>query len=166
MTFDLNHTPEQRLAALGLVLPLSPTPAGLYRPARLVGDTLYLAGQGPRHADGSFVTGRLGADATLEQGRMAARDAGLRLLSVAQAALGGLSRVVTVARVAAVIHAVPEYEDHAAVLDGCSDLFSQVFGEAGQHVRSVTGSTSMPFGMILQIDAIFHVSLASQEQSK
>ncbi|AIT82142.1 RidA family protein [Novosphingobium pentaromativorans] len=153
----MDVTPEERLAALGLDLPPPPQPAGQYRPARLVGDTLYLSGQGPRHPDGSFVAGRLGEDVSTQAGRTAARDAGLRLLSAARHALGNLSRIAAVGRVFGMVHAAPGFTEHAAVIDGCSELFISVLGEAGHHSRSVAGLATLPYGMIVQIDAVLHI---------
>lgn len=150
-------TPEQRLASMDIVLPPAPIPAGQYRPARLVGNMLYLSGQGPRDSSGSFLTGRLGADISVEEGCAAARNAGLQLLSAAQAALGDLSRVETVVKVFGMVNAEPDFVDHARVVNGCSDLLVEVFGDAGCHTRSVAGMGSLPLGMIVEIEAIFSV---------
>lgn len=151
-------TPEARLAALGLVLPPPPIPAGNYQPARRVGSTLYLSGQGPRLPDGSFARGRLGEDLSLEAGQAAARDTALQLLSIARAELGELSRIIAVGRVFGMVLATPSFTDHAAVLDGCSNLLVAALGEAGHHARAVGGAASLPHGMILQIEAVLHVS--------
>lgn len=150
-------TPEQRLSSLNIVLPPAPIPAGQYRPARLVGGMLYLSGQGPRDANGAFLTGRLGADISVEEGYVAARNVGLQLLSAAKAALGDLSRIEAVVKVFGMVNAEPDFVDHARVMNGCSDLLIEVFGDAGCHTSSVAGMGSLPLGMIVEIEAIFSV---------
>ena len=105
-------TPEERLAALGLTLPAVPTPMANYVPYRLAGNLLFLSGQGPKRADGSFMVGRLGKDASVEQGYEAARLTGLQLLAVAKAALGELSRVEAVVKLLGMVNAEPDFGDH------------------------------------------------------
>jgi enamine deaminase RidA (YjgF/YER057c/UK114 family) len=150
-------TPEQRLASMDIVLPPAPIPAGQYRPARLVGNMLYLSGQGPRDASGSFLTGRLGANVSVDEGYAAARNAGLQLLSAAKVILEDLSRVETIVKVFGMVNAEADFIDHARVVNGCSDLLIEIFGEAGCHTRSVAGMGSLPLGMVVEIEAIFSV---------
>ena len=147
-------TPEQKLSSLGLVLPSAPAPLAQYRPARLVGNTLYLSGQIPRNPDGSYILGRLGRDVTVEQGYAAARNVGLQLLSVAKAMVGELSRIEAFAKVTGMVNAEADFIDHARVIDGCSDLLIGVLGDAGYHARSVVGVGSLPFGVVVEIEAI------------
>jgi enamine deaminase RidA (YjgF/YER057c/UK114 family) len=147
-------TPEQKLEALGLTLPPAPDPLAVYRPIRKVGNTLYLSGQIPRNPDGSFLLGRLGRDATIEQGYAAARNVGLQLLSVLKSAVGDLCRVDAVAKVNGMVNAEPDFIDHAKVINGCSELFVEVLGEAGYHARSAVGVGSLPFRAMVEIDAI------------
>ena len=151
---DKRMTPEQRLAALGLSLPPAPSPLAQYRPARLIRDTLYLSGQIPRNADGSFIVGRLGREATVEEGYQAARNVGLQLLSVVKSMIGELSRVEAVAKVTGMVNAVPDFHDHAKVINGCSELLVEILGEAGHHARTAVGMGSLPFGVMLEIEAI------------
>lgn len=153
----MQMTPEQKLASLNIDLPPAPTPGGQYRPARLVGSLLYLSGQGPRNADGSFLTGKLGREISVAEGYAAARNAGLQLLSAAKAELGELARVEAVVKVFGMVNADADFVDHAKVVNGCSELLVEVFGEAGCHTRSVAGMDSLPFGMSVEIDAIFAV---------
>jgi enamine deaminase RidA (YjgF/YER057c/UK114 family) len=150
-------TPEQKLSSLNIDLPPAPAPAGQYRPARLVGNLLYLSGQGPRDEEGSFLAGKLGRDISVPEGYAAARNAGLQLLSAAKAALGELSRVEAVVKLFGMVHAEAGFVDHAQVVNGCSELLIEVFGEAGCHTRSVAGMNSLPCGMIVEIEAIFAV---------
>ena len=155
----MTMTPEQKLSSLGLVLPAAPAPLGQYRPACLVGNTLYLSGQIPRNPDGSFILGRLGRDVTVEEGYQAARNVGLQLLSVVRAMIGDLSRIEAVAKVTGMVNAEPDFLDHAQVINGCSDLLIEVLGEAGYHARSAVGMGSLPFGVVVEIDAIIAVNL-------
>ena len=150
-------TPEQKLTSLGIELPPAPEPLAQYRPARLVGNTLYLSGQIPRNPDGSFILGRLGRDATLDDGYAAARNVGLQLLSVAGAMVGDLSRIEAVAKVTGMVNAEPDFLEHAKVINGCSDLLIEVLGEAGYHARSAVGVGSLPFGVVVEIEAILAV---------
>ncbi|MEI8593087.1 RidA family protein [Photobacterium sp. Hal280] len=150
-------SPEQKLSSLNLVLPPPPKPAGQYRPARLVGNMLYLSGQGPRNINGEFLTGRLGNELSVEEGYMAARNTGLQLLAVAKDVLGDLSRIEAVVKVAGMVNCEENFTEHAAVVNGCSDLFVEVLGDKGYHTRSVAGMNSLPLGMILQIDAIISI---------
>ena len=150
-------TPEQRLAALGITLPVAPTPVANYVPFRLAGNLLFLSGQGPRNPDGSFATGRLGQNTTVEQGYAAARLTGLQLLATAKLALGELSRIDAVVKLLGMVNAVPEFEDHPKVINGCSDLFVEVLGDAGRHARSAVGMGSLPHGISVEIEGIFLV---------
>lgn len=150
-------TPEQRLEKMGLVLPVTPTPAANYVPFRLAGTFLYLSGQGPKRADGSFSIGKLGGGIDVAQGYDDARLTGLQLLAAAKAALGELSRVEAVVKLLGMVNAVPEFGDHPKVINGCSDLFVEVFGDAGRHARSAVGMGSLPMGITVEIEAILLV---------
>ena len=149
-------TPEAKLASMGLVLPEIPKPVGTYVPFKVSGDTLYLSGQGPRRADGSFVTGKVGRDVTIEQAQEAARLVGLGLLAAAKAAAGELSRV-EVLKVLGMVNAVPEFTDQPKVINGCSDLFVAVLGERGRHARSAVGMGSLPMGISVEIEAVLRI---------
>ena len=149
-----NATPEERLAAIGLTLPVVPSPMANYVPYRLAGNLLFLSGQGPKRPDGSFETGRLGNDATVEDGYRAARLTGLQLLAVTKAAVGELSRVEAVVKLLGMVNAEPEFDDHPKVINGCSDLFVEVLGDAGRHARSAVGMGSLPNGIMVEIEAI------------
>ena len=150
-------TPEERLAALGLALPPIPTPMANYVPFRLAGDLLFLSGQGPKRSDGSFMVGRLGKDASVEQGYEAAKLTGLQLLAVAKAALGALSRIEAVVKLLGMVNAEPDFEQHPQVINGCSDLMVNVLGDAGRHARSAVGMGSLPNRIMVEIEAILMV---------
>ena len=149
-------TPEQKLEAMGLVLPAPPAPMGNYVPFRLDGRTLYLSGQGPRKPDGSMFTGKVGRDVTAEQAYEHAKLTGLWLLSVARLAAGDLARI-EVLKVLGMVNAVPEFGDQPKIINGCSDLFVAVLGERGRHARSAVGMGSLPMGITVEIEAVMRL---------
>jgi enamine deaminase RidA (YjgF/YER057c/UK114 family) len=150
-------TPEQRLEALGLTLPPVPTPVANYIPYRLAGNLLYISGQGPKRPDGTYRTGRLGRDISVEEAYQEARLTGLQLLAVAKAALGSLERIEAVLKLLGMVNAEPDFADHPKVINGCSDLLVDVLGEAGRHARSAVGMGSLPNRMAVEIEAILLV---------
>jgi len=148
---------EARLKQLGLVLPNVPTPMGTYVPFRLVGNLLYLSGQGPRDEKGGSLAGKVGAEVSVEEAYRRARLIGLQLLAATRQALGSLDRVEAVVKLLGMVNAVPEFKDHPKVINGCSDLFVEVFGEAGRHARSAVGMGSLPNQISVEIEAILAV---------
>jgi enamine deaminase RidA (YjgF/YER057c/UK114 family) len=150
-------TPEERLKAMGLTLPAVPVPVANYVPYRFAGNLLYLSGQGPKQPDGTYKAGRLGRDASVEQGYAEARLTGLQLLAVAKAALGELSRIEAVIKLLGMVNAEPDFSDHPKVINGCSDLLVEVLGDAGRHARSAVGMGSLPNRMMVEIEAILLV---------
>jgi enamine deaminase RidA (YjgF/YER057c/UK114 family) len=154
-----SSTPEQRLADLGLTLPATPIPVANYVPFRWAGNLLYLSGQGPKLPDGSYQIGRLGKDATIEDGYRAARLTGLQLLAVAKTAVGELSRIEAVVKLLGMVNAEPDFADHPKVINGCSDLLVEVLGDAGRHARSAVGMGSLPNRMMVEIEAILLVKM-------
>jgi enamine deaminase RidA (YjgF/YER057c/UK114 family) len=152
-----SSTPERRLADLGLTLPATPIPVANYVPFRWAGNLLYLSGQGPKRPDGSYQRGRLGKDASIEDGYQAARLTGLQLLAVAKTAVGELSRVEAVVKLLGMVNAEPDFADHPKVINGCSDLLVEVLGDAGRHARSAVGMGSLPNRMMVEIEAILLV---------
>ncbi|HTV31227.1 MAG TPA: RidA family protein [Xanthobacteraceae bacterium] len=147
---------EARLKELGIVLPPLPKPVANYLPYRLVGNVLYLSGQGPRE-NGVSLTGKLGADVSLEEGYRRARIVGLGLLSATRDALGSLDRVDYVVKLLGMVNAVPGFNDSPKVINGCSDLFVEVFGEAGRHARSAVGNVMLPHQISVEIEGIVAV---------
>jgi enamine deaminase RidA (YjgF/YER057c/UK114 family) len=139
------------------VLPDSPVPVANYVPYRWAGNLLYLSGQGPRQANGTYRPGRLGRDTTVEEGYADARLTGLNLLATAKAALGELSRIEAVVKLLGMVNAEPGFSDHPKVINGCSDLLVEVLGEAGRHARSAVGMGSLPNRMTVEIEAILLV---------
>jgi enamine deaminase RidA (YjgF/YER057c/UK114 family) len=147
-------TPEQRLEKLGIVLPEPPIPVANYVPWRFAGPLLFLSGQGPKLPDGSYSMGRLGLTTDVAQGYADARLTGLQLLAVAKAALGELSRIEAVVKLLGMVNAEADFSDHPKVINGCSDLFVEVLGEAGKHARSAVGMGSLPNRITVEIEAI------------
>ena len=150
--------PYDRLKQLGLELPTPAVPRANYVPYVLANGFLYLSGNGPRRADGGVFTGKVGADVSLDDAYQHARLTGLNLLSVAHLALGDLGRVSRVVKVLGMVNSIPTFGDHPKVINGCSDLFVGVFGDAGKHARSAVGMGSLPGNMSVEIEAIFQVA--------
>jgi enamine deaminase RidA (YjgF/YER057c/UK114 family) len=148
---------EARLKELGLVLPVLPKPVANYLSYRLAGNILYLAGQGPRDAQGRALTGKLGADIDIDEGYRRARLVGLGLLAAMRDALGSLDRVDFIVKLLGMVNAVPDFNDSPKVINGCSDLFVEVFGEAGRHARSAVGNVMLPNQISVEIEGIVAV---------
>jgi enamine deaminase RidA (YjgF/YER057c/UK114 family) len=150
-------TPYDRLKALGLSLPTPAVPVANYVPFVLANGFLYLSGQGPRRPDGTMATGKVGSEVGLEQAYLDAQLTGLNLLAVAHMALGDLARVRRVVKVLGMVNADPDFGDHPKVINGCSDLFVNVLGDAGKHARSAVGMGSLPGRISVEIEAILQV---------
>lgn len=147
---------EDRLAALGFTLPPAPKPAGVYKPVVFVGSLAYVSGHGPLKPDGSLIVGKVGADLDQQGGYEAARQVGLTILATLKANLGSLNRITRVIKVLCMVNATPEFTQHPAVINGCSELFSKVFGpEHGVGSRSAVGMGSLPSNIAVEIEALF-----------
>jgi len=150
---------EQRLKQLGLDLGAVSAPVANYVNAVRTGNLLFLAGKGPRpDATGKRPSGKVGREYTAEQAYQHARTIGLDLLAVMRQELGSLDKVKRVVKVLGMVNAVPEFTDHPKVINGCSDLFVEVLGEAGKHARSAVGMGSLPMGIPVEIECIVEVS--------
>ena len=149
---------ERRLVELGIVLPPPPPRGGLYVDAVRDGNRLYLSGKGPRQPDGSRPAGKVGRDVTTDEARLHARVTGLNLLAALKAELGSLDRVARIVKLFGMVNAVPEFGEHPRVIDGCSELLLEVFGERGQHARSAVGMGSLPGNMTVEIEMIVAIS--------
>jgi len=148
---------EERLRQLGIALPRVPEPAGNYVSAVRTGNLLFLAGKGARRPDGSIAVGKVGRDVTTEDAYQHARAIGLTLIAVMKDALGDLDRVKRVVKVLGMVNAVPEFPDHPKVINGCSDVLVEVFGDRGRHARSAVGMGSLPNQTTVEIEAIVEV---------
>ncbi|MFL5265399.1 MAG: RidA family protein [Stellaceae bacterium] len=151
---------EQRLKELGITLPKVGAPIGNYVHAKKVGTLVYLSGKGPPDgADGKMPKGKLGAGMSIEEGYQHARQVGLVLIAAMKDAVGGnLDRVGEIVKVLGMVNAAPDFEDHPKVINGCSDLFVEVFGERGRHARSAVGMSSLPGGIPVEIEVIVTVN--------
>ncbi len=148
---------EARITELGLVLPDVPAPLASYVTFVQTGDLAYTSGHGPLRPDGTWMVGRVGDDLDIDEAVEAARLTGLGLLSTLRHHLGSLDRVARVVKVLGMVNAVAEFTRHPTVIDGCSDLFVDVFGEAGRHARSAVGVGSLPMNIPVEIEAIVEV---------
>ena len=148
---------EARLKELGLVLPAVPKPVANYLPYRLAGNLLFLAGQGPRDEKGHALTGKLGAEINIDEGYRRARLVGLGLLAAMRDALGSLDRVDFIVKLLGMVNAVPNFDNSPKVINGCSDLFVEVFGDAGRHARSAVGNVMLPNQISVEIEGIIAV---------
>jgi len=149
---------EQRLKELHITLPEVGPALGNYVHAKRIGNLLYLSGKGPERADSTMPKGKLGAGLSVDEGYRHARQVGLVLIAAIKDALGGdLDRVEGIVKVLGMVNAAPDFEDHPKVVNGCSDLFVEVFGEAGRHARSAVGMSSLPAGIPVEIEVIVAV---------
>lgn len=152
------HPIEARLEQLGIRLPAAPAPAANYLPYVVTGNLLFIAGQAAV-ADGRLAhAGRLGAELAVKDGQAAARICAINLLAQVKAACGGdWTRLARCVRVCGYINATAEFAEHPQVLDGASNLLVEVLGEAGKHVRTVMGASSLRSGSSLVVDAVFEL---------
>ena len=145
----------QRLQARGLTLPPPPRPVANFRTHVREGGLIYLSGQGPVTADGRLYTGKVGIDVSTEEAYAHARLVGMNLLAVMHEVLGDLARVKRIVKLLGMVNAAPDFDAHPLVINGCSDLFIDVFGlEAGSHARSAVGMGSLPGNITVEIEAI------------
>ena len=150
---------EKRLVELKLQLPPAPKPVAVYKTVVVAGNLAYVSGHGPLKADKSVITGRVGDDMDLDAGKAAARQVGLAILATLRAELGSLDRVKRVIKVLGMVNCTPDFRDHPAVINGCSELFAEVFGnEHGIGARSAVGMGSLPGNIAVEIEAIFEIS--------
>ncbi len=150
-------TPDERLAELGIELPAPFPPAGMYVPAVRTGNLLFLSGSGPARSDGTFVVGKVGLDLDLDGARAAARLTGVQILSVLRAELGSLAAVSRVIKVLGMVNCAPGFNRTPQVIDGCSELLIEVFGEAGRGARSAVGMAELPFDIAVEIEVVVEV---------
>lgn len=149
---------ESKIVEIGLELPVPSAPAGLYKSAITVENSCFLSGHLPVAVNGSLMTGKVGSDLDPEVGKLAAQRAGLAMLATLKDHLGSLDRVKRVVKLFGMVNAVPEFTQHPAVINGCSELFAQVWGEdRGVGARSAMGAGSLPLDVVVEIEAIFEV---------
>jgi enamine deaminase RidA (YjgF/YER057c/UK114 family) len=151
-------TPESNLARLSWILPPAPRPVAVYRPLVIAQGLAYVSGHGPVRPDGSLIRGRVGVDLDLAQGRAAARQCGLAILATLRAELGSLDRVARLVKVLGMVNSGPAFLEHPQVINGCSEVFAEVFGsEHGIGARSAVGMGPLPGDIAVEVEAIFEL---------
>ncbi len=149
---------EQRFATTGLILPPAPSPMGVYKPYLIVGNYLYISGHGPVQTDGKLLIGRIGDDIDIEQGKLAARQVGLTILSTIKTNLASLDKVKRVIKVLGMVNCIADFTKHPYIINGCSELFKTIWGEEnGVGARSAVGMGSLPDNIPVEIEAMFEL---------
>jgi enamine deaminase RidA (YjgF/YER057c/UK114 family) len=154
---DPGFDPERRLAELGLSLPEPNKPIANFVPAVRTGNLVFLSGHLPCGPLDPTKTGRVGRERTIDEGRAAARDVALCLLATLKAEIGDLRRVRRIVRVFGMVYAAEEFTRHPEVINGCSDLLVEVFGERGRHARAAVGMASLPRGSSVEIEMLVEI---------
>lgn len=149
----MSGTVEARLATLGLTIPEATAPAANYVPAVTSGNLLWISGQ-ISIANGKMMQGKLAAESDVDAGRAAARQCGINIIAQIKAALGDLDRVKRVVKLVGFVNSAPDFTEQPKVINGCSDLFVEVFGDAGRHARSAVGVAALPFNVSVEIEAV------------
>ena len=153
------NTPEQNFAALSLTLPPAPKPLGVYKPLLIVGNHCYVSGHGTVLEDGSLIRGKIGETMTMDEGKLAARQVGLAILSTLKTNLGSLDKIKRVIKVLGMVNCSSDFEQHPFIINGCSELFAAVWGnEHGIGVRSAVGMGSLPGNIPVEIEVLFELN--------
>lgn len=150
-------TVEDKLRTLGLELPSPPTPGGTYVPSVTTGNLIYLSGVTPKTKDGRPLAGKVGTNITTEDAYKAAQKVTLGLLANLKQQLGSLEKVRRIVKVFGMVNADPEYTNVPGVINGCSDLLIELFGENGRHSRSAVGLSTLPGGSVVEIEMIVEI---------
>ncbi|MGY2134261.1 RidA family protein [Hymenobacter sp. HD11105] len=153
----VTQSPEAKLTQLGLTLPAVAPASGSYVDVVRVGNLLFLSGKGPRQSSGAYLTGRLGAELTTQQGYEAARLVALLQLAVLKKELGELARVRRIVKVNGYVRSADTFTEQPQVINGYSDLLIQVFGDRGRHARTALGTNALPLGMALEVEMVVEV---------
>ncbi|MDG1808418.1 MAG: RidA family protein [Pirellulaceae bacterium] len=149
---------EKRLEELGLVLPPAPKAVGVYRPSVMVGNLCMTSGHVPLNTDGSMITGCVGSELDQQAGYEAAKQTGLTILATLQRDLGNLDRIKRVVKLFGMVWCTSDFTQHPAVINGCSELYRDVFGEQiGVGARSAVGMSSLPLGVTVEIEGVFEI---------
>ena len=150
---------EERFNKLGLSLPPAPTPLGVYKPYLIDGKYLYLSGHGPVRDDKTLIIGRIGKELNIEEGKLAARQVGLTMISTIRTHVGYLDKIKRVIKVLGMVNCTPDFEKHPFIINGASELFAKVWGEEnGIGVRSAVGMGSLPDNIPVEIEALFELA--------
>jgi enamine deaminase RidA (YjgF/YER057c/UK114 family) len=152
------QTPTQNLEKLGITLPKPNAPLYSYVSFTRTGNLIYLSGQGPRKADGSLITGKLGKDLSIEEGAEAAKLTGINLIATLQSAIGDLNKVKRIVKVFGMVNCADNFYEQPTVINGFSDLMVAVFGERGKHARSAVGMYALPKNIAVEVEMIVEVT--------
>ena len=153
-----NISADDRFELAGLLLPPAPKPIGVYKPFLIDGKHAYVSGHGPFQNDGTLITGRIGADMSMEKGKEAARQVGLSILSTLKNNLGSFNKIKRVIKVLGMVNCTADFEKHPYIINGCSELFKTIWGqENGVGVRSAVGMGSLPDNIPVEIEAMFEL---------
>ena len=151
--------PDKMITELNLEIPPAPKAAGLYKPVLLLGDLIYFSGHLPILFDGSMITGRIGTEITIEEGVAAARHTGLSILSSVKEKLGSLNEISRLVKLLGMVNATPDFSEHPKVINGCSELFQEIWGEDfGVGIRSAFGVSGLPGNASVEIEGIFQLT--------
>lgn len=156
-TIPTDYNPEAKLDSLNITLRDQGIPVANYVHAVRTGNLIFLAGKGPKQANGENIVGKLGSDLTVEEGYAAAREVGINQLSVLKSELGNLNQVKRIVKVKGMVNAIPEFADHSKVINGYSDVMVAVFGDAGKHARAAVGMGSLPGNMAVEVEMVVEV---------
>ncbi|MEO6228478.1 MAG: RidA family protein [Ferruginibacter sp.] len=149
---------DEKLKELGFTLPPAPAPKGVYKPCLIDGKYLYISGHGPVQNDESLIIGRVGESLSIEEGKLAARQVGLTILSTIVTNVGSLSKIKRVIKILGMVNCTDDFEKHPYVINGCSELFLELWGEEkGVGVRSAVGFNSLPDNIPVEIEALFEL---------
>lgn len=162
-----NLTPDQNFEKTGLTLPPAPAPIGVYKPYLIDGKYLYVSGHGPVQNNKELIKGRIGKEIDMEQGKIAAQQVGLTILSTIKTNFGSLNKVKRVIKVLGMVNCTPDFEKHPYVINGCSELFAKIWGtENGIGVRSAIGFGSLPDNIPVEIEVLFELQNTPQDPLK
>ncbi|MDC3122597.1 RidA family protein [Alphaproteobacteria bacterium] len=150
---------ENQLEQLGFILPNPAKPAGSYKPCLIVDNIAYISGQGPLLEDGSFAKGVIGKDIDFETGQKHAQKCGLAILSALKNEIGDLNKVDQLIKITGFVNCTSDFTQQPLVINGCSDLMKEIFGDKGVHARAAVGVNSLPLGFSVEIEAIFKIRL-------
>ena len=154
---------ESRVLELNLQLPSAPVPVAVYKPLVIEGNLAYVSGHGPLRVDGGLITGRVGLDLSLEEGKAAARQVGLAILATLRKHLGSLDNVKRVVKLLGMVNSAPDFYEHPKVINGCSELFAEIWGtDAGVGARSAVGMGPLPGNIAVEIEAIFEIDMSQE----
>ena len=150
---------EDQLDRLGLTIPNPAKPAGSYKPCLIIDNIAYISGQGPLLEDGTFAKGVIGKDVDIETGQKHAQRCGLAILSALKNEVGDLDKVEQLMKITGFVNCISDFTQQPSIINGCSDLMKEVFGDKGVHARAAVGVNSLPLGFTVEIEAIFKIQI-------